>query len=175
MTPESMLMQNAPWYVVQSKPRQETVAVENLQRQGYHCFFPRLQVTQLRRGRREQRIEALFPRYLFVQLAFGDTNIAPIRSTLGVSGLVRFGMIIPEVPQQLMTTLMQRCNEQGIIVKPEAKFTTGQRVRIEMGAFEGLEGIIFQQRGEDRVILLLDVLGKQRRVTTDIKTIAAIT
>jgi transcriptional antiterminator RfaH len=38
--------------------------------------------------------EALFSRYLFVELNRTDSNWVPLRSTRGVSGLVRFGAMI---------------------------------------------------------------------------------
>ena len=61
------------WYVIQTKPRQESVAIENLERQGYAAYCPKM--AQAKRRRQRQRwqkvIEPLFPRYLFVQLAMG--------------------------------------------------------------------------------------------------------
>ena len=28
------------WYLIHTKPRQESVALENLERQGYQCYLP---------------------------------------------------------------------------------------------------------------------------------------
>ena len=72
------------WYVVKSKPRAEREAASQLRAQQYRVVLPEL--IQPRK-----RWEALFPSYLFVQTVDDNQSIAPIRSTLGVSMLVRFG------------------------------------------------------------------------------------
>ena len=61
-------------------------------------------------------VEPVFPRYLFVRLDFGVTNLAPIRSTLGVSDLVRFG-------EQRALLLMEMLGKQN-------------RVTVSMAALE---------------------------------------
>lgn len=40
----------AQWYVMYTKPRQEIVALENLQRQNYSVFFPQARVQKRRAG-----------------------------------------------------------------------------------------------------------------------------
>ena len=54
------------WYAVFCKPRQEAVAEENLQRQGFHVYLPRTRIRHRRRGQWVNAIEALFPRYVFI-------------------------------------------------------------------------------------------------------------
>ncbi|MEN9764019.1 MAG: transcription/translation regulatory transformer protein RfaH, partial [Pseudomonadota bacterium] len=39
------------WYLVHTKPRQEDIALMNLERQGYTCYLPRLSVEKARRRR----------------------------------------------------------------------------------------------------------------------------
>src|SRR5882757_6361948 len=86
------------WHLVFTKPLGETTAKLNLERQGYRVYFPRLQEKILSRGRWRDRIGALFPRYLFVQLNAALQSLAPIRSTLGVTNVVRFGNDFVTVP-----------------------------------------------------------------------------
>jgi transcriptional antiterminator RfaH len=80
-------------YLVHTKIRQESVAQENLERQGFECFLPQIHVEKLRKGQLRVVREALFPRYLFIRLETGidAQSWGPIRSTLGVSRLVTFG------------------------------------------------------------------------------------
>ena len=81
------------WYLIHTKPRQEHIALTNLERQGYTCYLPLLRVEKIRRRKAEVVSEPMFARYLFVRLSTSDNapSWAPIRSTLGVSQLVRFG------------------------------------------------------------------------------------
>lgn len=68
---DSQPLAPAAWYVVQTKPRQEYRALENLINQGYECVLPEYQCEQLRQGVRALRNEPLFPRYLFIWLDTG--------------------------------------------------------------------------------------------------------
>ena len=81
------------WQVIYTKPRREEIARNNLEKQGYQRYLPLRTLEQLRRGRRVQTCEPLFNRYLFIRLdeSGAGSSWAPIRSTLGVSHLLRFG------------------------------------------------------------------------------------
>ena len=50
------------WYLIHTKIRQERVALENLERQGFECFLPQINTEKLRRGALQVVQEALFPR-----------------------------------------------------------------------------------------------------------------
>ena len=89
------------WYLVHAKPRQEDTALANLARQGFEAFLPRMRRQVRHAGRWRERVEALFPRYLFVSLDPETHDWAPIRSTVGVSSLVRFGDEPARVPPDL--------------------------------------------------------------------------
>ena len=71
------------WYLIATKPRQEAVALLNLERQGYRVQLPKVELRKRRRGKWQEVIEPLFPGYLFVALATGVDDTAPIRSTVG--------------------------------------------------------------------------------------------
>ena len=81
------------WYAIQTKVRQESLAVTNLDRQGFTCYLPLITLEKLRRGKKVMVEEAMFPGYLFIELDASGTgqSWAPIRSTFGVSKLVSFG------------------------------------------------------------------------------------
>ena len=84
------------WYAVQSKPRQKRVALENLLRQHYAAYLRQCAQRKLTRGRHHSVTAPLFPGYLFVELDLDQDNTAPIRSTIGCTGLVRFGTRAPQ-------------------------------------------------------------------------------
>ena len=78
------------WYAIHTKPRQEDLAAEHLRRQEFEVYLPRIKQPRRYRGRWRDAIEPLFPRYLFIRLELGSENVAPIRSTRGVTKLVSF-------------------------------------------------------------------------------------
>lgn len=159
------------WYLVYCKPRQETVARENLARQGYETYLPFMRDARRRQGRRVSVIAPMFPRYLFVHLSSQTDNWGPIRSTLGVVSIVRFGREAARVPDSLMAALRSREDTQGIQILPIEEYKPGSRVRITQGSFAGYEGIFQAASGRDRVTVLLEVLGREARTTVDTASI----
>jgi transcriptional antiterminator RfaH len=153
------------WFVVHTKPRQESVAQEQLERQGYPVYFPRLSLPRLRRSRWSDVVEPLFPRYLFVRVEVGEQALTPIRSTRGVCSVLRFGDRYAEVPPSLVASLRARANEAGLHVLSDLGLRRGDRLHIIAGPFEGFEAVFESQIGADRVRVLLEVLGAAASVT----------
>ena len=55
------------WFAVYTKPRQEHIALLNLEHQSFECFLPMAQDPRQRRSARNGALgEPLFPRYLFL-------------------------------------------------------------------------------------------------------------
>lgn len=155
------------WYLVYCKPRQETTARTNLERQGYTIYLPLVRQSRRREGRRVSVITPMFPRYLFIRLNDKTDNWSPIRSTLGVVSLVRFGSSPAAVPEDLVELLRQREDEDGVQVLPVEQYRRGTKVRITEGGFAGYEGIFVARSGNERVTVLLQVLGRPTRASID--------
>ena len=156
------------WYLVYAKPRQEELAKTNLERQGFETYLPLIRIARRRLGRRVIRIEPMFPRYLFIRLDKIHDNWAPIRSTFGVSKLVRFGSEPTPVPDDLIKALHARDDRNGIQDRPLHDLKIGEKVRIEEGPFMGYEGIFLAASSRERVIVLLNIVGKHAKATVDI-------
>lgn len=158
------VISNSAWYVVHTKPRQETRALENLQNQGFECFLPTMEVEKLRNQRVLRVVEPMFSRYMFIQLDDTTQNWGPIRSTLGVSKLVSFGHIPAKVSPELIEFLRQAPPETV-----ERLFDVGSNVRVANGPLKGLEGQYLAHDGETRAFVLVELLGQPQklRVTLD--------
>lgn len=148
------------WYLVHTKPRQENLAQENLERQGYETYLPRIYQTRRRNGRHVKIIEAFFPRYLFIHLDSETDNWAPIRSTFGVSKMIRFDGIPAIVPDQLIQTLKGNDDADGIQSLKQNSLMRGDKVTIIDGPLAGYQGIYQQQNSAERVAVLVDLVGK---------------
>jgi transcriptional antiterminator RfaH len=147
------------WYVIYTKPRQEQRAVENLNNQGYHCFLPTITVDKVKNNAVIPVKQALFGRYIFIELSASTSNWMPIRSTKGVSNLVSFANKPARVPTELITAL------QAAPVLVQHRFEAQQKLTIQSGAFAGMEAI-FQRLvtapdGEARALVLVELLHKQ--------------
>ncbi len=153
------------WHLVHTKPKQELCALENLQRQGYHCYLPTIKVEKVRQGKTVTISEPLFPRYLFVQVDgnYFTKNCSPIRSTRGVSRLVTFGSEAAKVDEGLIKHICE-LEKSANIFRP-ALFEIGEEVIVKGGPFDGLQGIFDILDGERRVIVLIEMLSKTVRVS----------
>lgn len=164
---------NLRWLVVRSKSRQETLALENLERQDFETYLPMLQLKKRRRNKWVNIVEPLFPGYLFVHVDPDQTTITPIRSTLGVNGIVRFGNNLVPIPDQVIEFLKQ--SEQpdtGHHQSDEPLFQKGDGVQIVDGPFTGLEGVYQMEKGEDRAMILIEIMGRQSNVAVKLDVIA---
>ena len=155
----------ANWYVVATKTREEEKARVNLERQGYGVFLPKLSLKKRRKGHWQVVTESLFPGYLFVALELGEDDPAPIRSTVGCIGLVRFAHVYTPVPGEVIESLQAIESEANDV---EAPFKRGERVRFVSGPFAGIEAVFDMARGGDRAQVLLQLLGKHQRITVGI-------
>lgn len=158
LSSESSAPSTLSWYLVHTKPRQEDVALANLQRQGYECYLPQMRIERIRRRKAEVATEPMFPRYLFIRLDSSDQgkSWSPIRSTLGVSQLVHFGARAAKVDDTLVDLLRQR--ERTL--PTEVMFHRGDSVVIADGPFAGIEAIYQTADAERRAFILLEILSK---------------
>jgi transcriptional antiterminator RfaH len=144
------------WYLLYSKPQRERLALENLERQGYPSYLPLIKNRKRRKGRYVSVIEPMFPRYLFVHLSDTTDNWGPIRSTIGVANLVRFGMQAARVPDSLIEIMNAR-EEDGVQTLAPPDFRPGDQVRIVEGVMAGYEALFQARTGNERVVLLLQL------------------
>jgi transcriptional antiterminator RfaH len=170
MTLKTDDFQQTDWYVVHTKPRQEVRAFDNLQNQHYECYLPMSRVQKVRAKGVEVVQEPLFSRYLFIRLDAKNQNWSPIRSTVGVASLVRFGAQPAKVPSALIDYLRQA-------PQPEVRqlYEAGDAIDIHSGPFAGLSGIYQTPNGQDRALILIDLLGKTHAINmalTDIRMVA---
>ena len=162
---------DAGWFVVQTKPRQEDTALANLQQQGYTAWLPRLAVPRRRREQWVTVSEPLFPGYLFVQLTPGKDDPAPIRSTLGARGLVRFGQYTPQVDDTLVAFFREHEHAQQADAPASTPFQPGNPVTILKGPFAGLHAVYEMSAASDRALLLISILGRETRLQCHINDI----
>ncbi len=159
------------WYLIHTKPKQENTAKENLLRQNYCVYLPMVVNRRKRKGRAIRTLEALFPRYLFIHLDDTTDDWAPIRSTIGVSELVRFGLIPAKISENMVSAIKQRENEEGIHELQVSDFEEGQQIRIAEGPLEGYEAIFKAKSGQERAVVLLKIAQSMAKIQIDIDKI----
>lgn len=154
------------WYLLKTKPRQESIALENLTNQDFHVFFPKSIISN--------KTVPLFPGYLFIKLDDKTQNWTPIRSTKGVANFVRFGLKFAKVPSLIIRTIkiqQQQTIEKMIDICSHHK---GDLIEIQSGAFQGQKAIFQNYGSQDRIIVLLSILGQESNLGLKEKQVVAI-
>ena len=156
------------WFAVYTKPRQEQIALENLERQAFDCFLPMAINPYQRRSEKKLRVEPLFPRYLFLNAIPDQQSLGPVRSTRGVASLVRFGQEIARLPETVIEAINRRLDPASGLVKLDpVPVAPGDKVKVFDGPLAGLEGIFKERKGEKRALLLAKLLGTESTVEVD--------
>jgi len=156
------------WYLVNTKARSELLAQENLNRQSYTTYLPLVKNKRRRNGQYINQIEAFFPGYLFIRLDRVTDDWSPIRSTRGVAGLVRFGGVLATLPNDLIQSLKANEANTGYQQIEHKQLKNGDSINIIDGPFVGQQGIFQAMKGSDRVLVLLNIIGKNTPATLSI-------
>jgi transcriptional antiterminator RfaH len=152
--------------VAQTHPHAEAKASAHLQRQGFETYLPRY-LKKRRHARRTETVAApLFPRYLFVAVDMTTQRWLSIRSTIGVTRLVCDGDRPAPVPISVFDALKHREDANGLIqLDHKPRFSPGEKVCVLEGAFQDCLGLYEGMDSNERVTILLDLLGRKVRVS----------
>lgn len=159
------------WYLIQCKPREDDRALAHLDRQGFECYRPIYERERVRQGRRCRTPAPLFPGYLFIRLDRLHDNWLPICSTRGVVKIVRFAGYPLPVGDEIIEEIRRRIEGRPI---REPYLKTGEQVVITEGSFSGIQAIFLASDGEERVVLLLNILQSDQKLSFPIESVAKL-
>lgn len=160
------------WYAVYTKPYAEHRAALRLRNQGFDAVFMPCYRKIRRHARREDVVTApLFPRYLFLRMDVATTQWRAVHSTIGVVHIVSNADTPLAIPDNVIEALQTRCDDHGFVAVDRPGFRKGDVVHIEDGAFADCEGLFECVTDDERVTLLLDILGRQVRVQAPLRSL----
>ena len=150
------------WYVIYAQAQKEAVAALNLEKQGFETYLPRYN-KQCRHARRVYTRQApLFPRYLFVRMDPQAQRWRAINGTIGVNYLICEGATPVAVAPRLINAIKAR-EDKGIVQVLLPAFDKGQKLCITDGPFAEIEGLFECVDDQERIVLLLDIMGQNVR------------
>ena len=148
------------WYAFRVRPRHEKAVSTSLRSKCFNEFLPLLRV----RSRWADRVTVverpLFPGYIFCEVE--RHHVSAVRSTQGVFDVVRAGSSpLPARRDEVESLLnavrhelpMEPCNFDG--------FAGGEWLRITAGPLTGLCGTLIKVRGEQRLLISIELLHRQ--------------
>jgi len=163
--------QQTDWYLAYTKPKSEDIGLQNLLNQGYEAWLPKIKAMASRRRAAAAGVqdklytqEALFPRYLFFRPAHAQQSISSVRSTIGITKLVSFGFEPARMPHDKLVQIARWvAQQQDQDAAALMGLEPGKAVQVVAGPLAGLNGLV-KLAAKDRVIVLLDILGKEQTV-----------
>lgn len=151
------------WFLAQIKPNCANVAQKNLKRQGFETFMPLEEETRQRNGKFSCTIRPLFPGYIFVAFDVTRGLWRTINSTYGITRLVCFGNEPTAVPSDLVQQLKLRCDARSNFL-PSNLLESGDQVTLTKGPFASFVAEVEKITPDERVWVLMEVMGGQTRV-----------
>ena len=154
----------AAWFCLRAQPKHEHIAAGHLgQIEGIDVFNPRIRYTRSTRLGPANVTESMFPSYLFARFD-RETQLNRVHYTRGVRGIVHFGSKWPTVPDAAIEELRRLIGNGGVHQMPH-EIKAGDEIEVAQGAFHGLHAVVTQvMPGSQRVIVLMDFLGRQTTV-----------
>ncbi|MEQ8228922.1 MAG: transcription termination/antitermination NusG family protein [Rhodospirillales bacterium] len=150
------------WYVVYTHAQKEAVAQQHLTNQGFEAYLPRYN-RRCRHARRVYSVMApLFPRYLFVRMDPKTQRWRSINGTIGVSYLLSEGPEPLPIDKAVIDAIRAH-EDRGLVQIAPPAFAKGQKLCVTDGPFADIEGLFECVDDQQRVVLLLEFMGRTVR------------
>jgi transcription termination/antitermination protein NusG len=156
------------WYVVNTYAGHENRVKENLERRvesfRIQDYLFRILVAEemeieIKNNKKVEKMTNLFPGYLFVEMIMTDEAWYIVRNTPGVTGFIGSsgGGAKPfPVSDDEMENIFRRLGLNDAKIKVD--FAVGDKVRINNGPFQGIEGMIESMHDDTQSAIVLTTL-----------------
>jgi len=158
------------WFILQFKPNSHHLATKNLNQQGFETFLPLCNTTSRRASRFINTSQPLFPGYMFITFDRAEPKWHKINNTYGVSRLITFNSILKSIPTTFVSDLKKRYDLSGKLL-PLKKLKKGDQVKILKGPFANFIATIETYETDQRIWILMDLMGRKSKIQTQSDTI----
>lgn len=161
------------WYVVHTRPQREAGVVLQLEAQNFRAFLPRMART-IRHARKLRLVQApVFPGYLFVSLDLRRDRWRSVNGTFGAVGLIMGDDYPAPTPHGVVEQLLSCADARGAC-RFDLDLAEGQQVKVLAGPFADAIGRLIRLGDNERVQVLLDIMGGRVPVTLERSALAAV-
>lgn len=157
-------LESQRWFAIQVRTRWEGSTALLLSGKGYQTLLPTYKTRRRWGGKPRETSSPLFPGYVFCR--FEALNRLPILVTPGVIAVVSRGRTPVPVDDNEIASI-QTVVSSGLRAEPWPYLEIGQRIRIESDALQGLEGILVQYKGNQRIVVSVSLLRRSVALEID--------
>lgn len=145
------------WFVIYTKLQSEDKVTKYLSDAGISILNPKIKVRKYSVGRITEKAELLFPCYIFANFE-PEKFLRMIKYTRGIK-YVLFKDNPVEVHPQIINSIINRMDENGLVQITSHPISPGERVVIKCGPFKDFYAVFERQLNQkERVFLLLEAL-----------------
>jgi transcription antitermination factor NusG len=156
--------ESSHWFALQVRTRWESSTSVLLEGKGYQTFLPKYKTKKRWNGSLREMMAPLFPGYVFCH--FDPYKRLPILVTPGVLSVVGRGRVPLPVDDDEIAAI-QNVAASGLQAEPSPYLEVGQRVRVEGDVLHGLEGILTQVKGHQRIVISVSLLRRSVALEID--------
>ena len=151
------------WCIIQIKPNSYDRAILNLERQGFEAFLPQIKKTVRQNNKFVDMKHYVFPGYMFVSFNQDLKEWGKINSTYGVSRVLTFNNKPALIKHDLILALKDRYEiDKNLTIKEELQ--AGDSIKLNSGPFADLLLRVDSAEGKNRIWVLMEYLGSQKRL-----------
>jgi len=158
------------WFILQFKPNAHHRANKNLTNQGFETFLPLHDATSRKLSRFINTSKPLFPGYMFIKFDRAELAWHKINNTYGVSRLITVNSILKPIPTKFVDNLMKRYDLPSKLL-PIKKLKKGDQVTVSKGPFANFIATIEKYEDEQRIWVLMDLMGRKTKIHTTSDTL----
>ena len=151
------------WCIAQIKPNSYNSAIQNLERQGFKTFLPKMEITQRKENKFVVKNVYVFPGYMFVYFDPHIITWTKINSTYGVSRILAFNKKPSEISSDLILELKIRYEINSNSMQKE-KLQKGDSIKFYTGPFADLIAKVENVDEKKRIWILLEAMGGYQRL-----------
>jgi transcription antitermination factor NusG len=148
----------ARWFAVYTRYKCEKVVYKNLQAKGIECYVPLQEVTRRYTRKIKTHQIPLISCYVFVKV--NRSNYVRVLETDYVLEYVKIGRNLIAIPEKEINILRAVAREGIIEAIETTKLQVGDQVEIIGGRLTGLQGKLIETDQGKRLVVELEMLGK---------------
>lgn len=150
-------MEQKKWFVLQTRPRNESVVQRQVQARSIETFLPQIEKIRIWSDRKKKIQEPLFPGYVFVH-GSEDERVSAISGTAGALKYVFFEGRPAEVSEREIMLIRDSLKEPEKISLEQMKISRGDEIVVTHGVFKGMKGRVNEFRGNYKLTVNLEEL-----------------
>jgi transcriptional antiterminator RfaH len=158
------------WFILQFKANSHHQAIKNLNQQGFETFIPLHETTSRKASRFKNNTQPLFPGYMFIKFDKTESKWHKINNTYGVLRLVTFNSILKSISTTFMNNMIEQYEVSGKLLAVK-KLKKGDQVKILKGPFASFIAKIEEYEADQRIWILMDLMGRQTKIQTSLNVL----